>query len=598
VTRANKTIGRAGLKQILTGVSAGALLVSFCAPALATDEDTKAEIRLLKEQLRRLEKKLDAQAAAQKETQREVSTVVKSKGTGMAVGVPAALPATKDPNAPWWPNAFYYKNVTITPGGFFEFAPFYRDHGIGADIATPFALIPYPNNPVAHAPEFRFSSRRSRFILQTDADLDDITHARMYLATDFLSDPQTGTLTQSSSWALRWRELYFKLDRQDFGADYASHFSLGQMYTLVSLNSRGTTPDTFLTPPVIDDQYMPGYTWARQVGLRWSQNFTKDFQVAYGAEQAYTSIPGGTTPGLAWNNTTAPIPFNLVTGVPPYTTTLPAGYIPGAYVIFPVSGSLYMNLNAITFTHVPDQIVKAAWDPDLWGHSVHVEGGGMLRQFEDRTFGGTHDVWGGSGFASVIVQVIPKWLDFQASGISGRGISRYGAANQSIPDVALQWTGGFSPIHERQVMIGLTAHLDKATDVYFFAGGEFAAANWGDYKYPKGLPYVPSNLYAFGFGNPAFVNSGCNFEGTNTVAIAALPAVGGYGLPGACVGQTKDVRQATTGIWHNFYDGPAGKVRVGLQYAYTVRDSFQGIGGAYKGTDNMVFGSFRYYPFN
>ena len=393
MTRKTEINGRSGLKKMLAGVSAGALLVAFCIPALAADDDTKAEIRLLKEQLRRLEKKLDAQAEAQKETQREVSTVVKTKGTGMAAG-PIAGATAKDPNASLWPNAFYFKNVSITPGGFFEFAPFYRDHGMGSDIATPFSLIPYPNNPGAHTPEFRFSSRRSRFILQTDADLDDITHARMYLATDFLSGPQTATLTQSDSWALRWRELYTKIDRQDFGADYASHFSAGQMYTLFSLNSKGTTPDTFLTPPVIDDQYMPGYTWARQVGLRWSQNFTKDFQLAYGAEYAYTSIPGGTTPGLAWNNTTAPIPFNLLSGVPPYTSTFPAGYIPGAYVLYPISGSLYNNLNAVTMTHVPDQIVKAAWDPDLWGHSLHVEGGGILRQFEDRTFGGTHDVWG------------------------------------------------------------------------------------------------------------------------------------------------------------------------------------------------------------
>ena len=178
----------------------------------------------MKEQLHRLEKKLEAQAEAQKETQREVSTVVKTKGTGMAAG-PIAGATAKDPNASLWPNAFYYKNVSITPGGFFEFAPFYRDHCMGADIATPFSLIPYPNNPTSHQGESRFSSRRSRFILQTDADLDDITHARMYLATDFLSDPQTGTLTQSQSWALRWRELYLKVDRQDFGADYATHFS-------------------------------------------------------------------------------------------------------------------------------------------------------------------------------------------------------------------------------------------------------------------------------------------------------------------------------------------------------------------------------------
>ena len=91
------------------------------------------------------------------------------------------------------------------------------------------------------------------------------------------------------------------------------------------------------------------------------------------------------------------------------------------------------------------------------------------------------------------------------------------------------------------------------------------------------------------------MNSGCNFEG----APARSPYLGGaLGTFANCVGQTKDVRQVTTGIWHNFYDGPAGKIRVGAQYSYTVRDSFQGWGGAFKGTENMIFGSFRYYPFN
>ena len=122
------------------------------------------------------------------------------------------------------------------------------------------------------------------------------------------------------------------------------------------------------------------------------------------------------------------------------------------------------------------------------GHPVHIEGGGMLRDFGDRTFGGNHDVWGGSGFAGVVVGIIPKWLDFQASGISGKGISRYGASDQSIPDVAFDWTGGMTPIHERQVMIGLTAHPTPATDVYVFAGGEFASATWNNAIFPKVCP--------------------------------------------------------------------------------------------------------------
>ena len=43
VTRAIQTLRRPGFKNIVTGVSAGALLVALCVPALAADDDTKAE---------------------------------------------------------------------------------------------------------------------------------------------------------------------------------------------------------------------------------------------------------------------------------------------------------------------------------------------------------------------------------------------------------------------------------------------------------------------------------------------------------------------------------------------------------------------------
>jgi hypothetical protein len=164
--------------------------------------------------------------------------------------------------------------------------------------------------------------------------------------------------------------------------------------------------------------------------------------------------------------------------------------------------------------------------------------------------------------------------------VSGNGNGRYGAAQ--INDATFSWTGGAQPIHERQVMVGLTAHVTPQTDVYVFAGGEFASANYTFAKF-AGTPFITAGLYSYGYGNPAYNNIGCNFEGP--------PAL-------TCVGNTKDVRQVTGGFWHNFYDGPAGKVRVGAQYSYTVRDSFDGVGGAYKGTESMFFTSLRYYPFN
>lgn len=562
MSKYSKNYARQGLKGLLAGVSTLAVFTAFCAPAYATDAETKAEIRALKDQLRRLEHRLEAQAQNQRQTDRKVERVERG-GVVAAAGGPQPVGVSKDGDAPW-PSAFYFKAVKITPGGFFEFAALHRDRFIGADLATPFGQIPYMNNPTSHSDETRFTPRRSRFTLQTDADLDQDTHVREYFAADFLSAAQTATLTQSDSFNFRFRELYMKLDRSDYGL----HFSAGQAYSLVGLNSRGTTVDTFLVPPVIDDQYMPGFTWSRQPGVRVSKDLPYNTQIAFGAEAAYVNY---TTPAYAVNGLTAPYPGT--------------GY-PGAYNQLPVSGSLYNSANAVTFNDVPDLVTKASWDPDFAGHAVHFEGGGILRNLNDRTYGGNHDQWAGGAVAGVIVQVIPKWLDFQASGMSGNGIGRYGAA--SLADATFNWQGGPQAIHERQVMVGLTAHVTPQTDVYLFAGGEFAASNYSFATFgSKGNALGLSGNYAFGYGNPAYVNVGCNFEGAAS-----------SGSLTSCVGQTKDVRQVTTGIWHNFYDGPAGKVRVGAQYSYTVKDSFQGVGGAFKATENMIFTSVRYYPFN
>ncbi|QGM47096.1 hypothetical protein [Methylocystis heyeri] len=559
--------GGQGLTKFLAGVSSAAVFAAFCAPALA--DDTKAEIQALKAQLRHLEQKLEAQAQAQKKTQQEVEHVAHAKGQAGVIS--DVHPIGSNGDAPW-PAKFYYKAVTITPGGFFEFATVNRDHYIGADIATPFQNIPYPASGASKNGETRFSPRRSRFTLKTDADLDEVTHATMYLATDFLGAGQTANLNQSDSFNFRFRELYTQVDRKDLGL----HVSAGQAYSLIGLNSRGTEAATFLTPPVIDDQYMPGFTWARQPGVRISKEVTKDIEAAFAIENFQTTYIGVGTDFLGHQGPCLAGATAVVAGA-----TCSGGSLPGLYNVGPVGGSLYNSLNPVTYGSVPDMIGKVAWDPTLFDRTIHVEVGGMLRNFTDRVFWGNHTTWGSNIEAGIIIPIIPKLLDFQFSGVSGLGNGRYGAAQ--INDATFTWSGGAQPIHERQVMVGVTAHPTPATDVYVFAGGEFASKNYTFAAWPKTVFGTVPGVYAYGYGNPAYNNFGCAFEGPTTAT---------------CVGQIKDVRQVTTGFWHNFYDGPAGKIRVGAQYSYTVKDSFTGYSGAYKGTENMFFTSLRYIPFN
>ena len=115
-----------------------------------------------------------------------------------------------------WPTAFYYKAVTITPGGFFEFAALHRDHYIGADIATPFGKIPFlrttnvaramkPASPPAAAAS---SCRPTRISTK-------VTHVKNIWRPTSCRRRKPQLSTQSDSFNFRFRELYVQVDRSE-----------------------------------------------------------------------------------------------------------------------------------------------------------------------------------------------------------------------------------------------------------------------------------------------------------------------------------------------------------------------------------------------
>ena len=63
------------------------------------------------------------------------------------------------------------------------------------------------------------------------------------------------------------------------------------------------------------------------------------------------------------------------------------------------------------------------------------------------------------------------------------------------------------------------------------------------------------------------------------------------------------MEQVTAGFWYKFYQGSFGRAQWGMQYSYTERTSFPGDNallqsvGQAIGRENILFTSFRYYPF-
>jgi hypothetical protein len=519
--------------------------------AARTDAGLEAQVRELRAQVESLQQTLAAQAAAQQSIQAQAQAAQARADESAAAAqaaqarldtevqqIPGAVQSAMA-SAPA-PDKGRMKGITITPGGFLAAETIYRSKNMGADISSSFNSIPYGNSRVGHTSETRFTARQSRLSLLVQGDVNPATHLAMYGEFDFQAGPQTANSNQSNSFSPRIRNLYGTIDWDTYGL----HFLAGQNWSLATTNTKGITPRNESPPPTIDAQYVPGFVWARQPQVRIVKDFDKTVWVAASLENPQTTF------------------FTVGSGAG-------AGTLPSNLTYNTTAGSGFANINTLSLNHIPDVIVKAAYEAPLYGHPVHVEGFGIYRSFYTRLGSTNNNVSGGGFGGGAVVGVVPKVLDLQISGLVGQGIGRYGTSG--LPDVTFDAQGNVRPMHENMVLAGLTLHATKDLDVYVFGGREQAQARI--FSGPTGL--------AYGYGNPLYLNAGCFTEGSSAT----------------CNGNTKEIDQITGGFWHKPYQGKFGKIQWGVQYSYTERKAFEGVGGAPKANENMVFTSFRYYPF-
>ena len=511
------------------------------AAAKHADAGLSAEVRELRAEVESLQQTLAAQAAAQQQIQAQAAAAqARADESAAAAQAAQAMLDTEVQQIPGQvhtaiasappPDSLRMKGIKITPGGFVAAEGIYRSRNEGADISSSFGGIPYGNSKVGHTSELRGTARQSRLSILAQGDVNPATHLAMYGEFDFQAGPQTANSNQSNSYSPRIRHFYGTIDWDTYGL----HFLGGQNWSLVTMNSKGITPRNEVTPPSIDAQYVPGFAWARQPQFRITKDFDKTFWISASVENPQTTFGGSAPAGLTFNT--------------------PAG-------------SGFANSNTLSLNHIPDIVVKAAYEAPFYGHPLHVEAFGLYRDFYSRFGTSNNDVAGGGVGGGAIVSVVPKMLDFQISGLIGQGIGRYGTSG--LPDVTFDSSGNLHAMQENMVLAGLTLHPVPELDVYVFGGREQEKARAFGTTTP------------FGYGNPLFVNTGCFAEGSTAT----------------CTGNTHEVDQITGGCWHRPYVGKFGKVQWGVQYSYTERKAFQGVGGAPKANDNMVFTSFRYYPF-
>ena len=109
-----------------------------------------------------------------------------------------------------------------------------------------------------------------------------------------------------------------------------------------------------------------------------------------------------------------------------------------------------------------------------------------------------------------------------------------------------------------------------------------------------------------GYGAPNGSNGGC-FNSVSGLTANSVAATGATTIAANRTGNTKRVFEIAGGFWDKLHKGSFGEVRVGVQYAYQQRELFQGngtaggtvpaLGFAPKQSDQMVYTSLRYYPF-
>ena len=489
------------------------------------------------------------------------------------------------------PLAIHFKGVTLTPGGFLAGESVYRNRALGADINTPFNSINMPGAGQNAVSEFFGSGRQSRIALLAEGKLADFKMSGYYEA-DFLSAGITSNNNQSNSYGLRQRQVWGQV------ASGSSSLTGGQMWSLLTETKHGLDNRSEALPMTIDPQYTVGFSWARQYGVRFVQNFGNRFWIGASLENPQTTFAArGNAANFALGS-----PGNgsglYNSGITNCTTTTVTGS----------DGTITSVLSSCTpaatysFNATPDFIVKAAGEPGFGHYEVFA----ILSRFRDRIYpcaepasasncngaisalGAYNSSLNVGGFGGNARITLFKQLDIGAHFLTGEGIGRYGSGG--LPDSTVHADGTLAPLRSYQGLATVEWHT-KRLDFYANAGEEYVQRRWQFDPNNPVSPYTP-----VGYGSQFFNVTGCYTEtpppttGTNGFTFGSLSK---------CNSDTKSLVEGTVGFWIKAHSGPHGRLQFGPQYSYVTRYAWTGTNGigfsSPHGIDNMFFTSFRYY---
>src|ERR1700685_290350 len=433
----------------LIGASLAAIVTLSAGPRAVAQQSSEEkqssaemaqEIKALRDQVEALQRRLDAQIEAEQQAKAAADAAAAQAAAAKAATatIPAQVQRAVDPAKPKT-DKIYYKGAQITLGGFLAAEYVYRSRDTSNDISTAYNKSYFQNNSVADTPQTVFTARQTRVSALVQGDPNPQTHLGFYTELDFQGAAQTANSVESNSYNPRLRHLYGTIDWDDMHM----HLLAGQSWSLVTMDGKGIIPGTEIYPPAIGGQYMPGFVWARQPQIRFTQDVDKLFWMALSLENPQTTFYTG-------------------------ANALPAS----VHLTYEQTGTGlgFNSANTLSLNHIPDMVFKMAADPGIGDWVMHVEAYGLYSSFYERLdYDNQTDSGGGVG-AGLRLPLWPRLLDFQVSGLAGKGIGRYGRG--ALPPRTFDPSGNIQPIRELIAMAGLTLHASRRLDVYLFAGQE------------------------------------------------------------------------------------------------------------------------------
>jgi len=547
-----------------------------------------------------------AQQAATDQNTQAVNTLqsavtdLKTNAQSMASTVQADQEATR--KMVEHPDALHFKGITLSPtGSFVAGENVFRTRATGSDIPTPFSSIPFSASDAGQLSEFYMTGRQSRLVLNAVGKIPTAT-LRAYYAMDFLGTGVTSNNNQSNSYVLRQREIWAQ-------AALNNGFTItgGQMWSLVTETKTGLDNGTEMLPATIDPNYQVGFSWERQPGLRLTYKLNPMAVAGISIEQAQTLAPGCSA------STGGYCPINYLAGA--VGTSGGLYNSAGAPGVVAVGGSTGITtaptdaFNAPVTTYAynlaPDMIAKVALDPKF----AHLELWGIARVFRNRIYpnengqtgkalsstvaagsGAYNDATvGGAIGGTARFHLLANKLDAGLKGMYGDGTSRYG--DTQLADLTLRPDAQFALLHNFSAMGFLELNPTPRLNFNLYYGDDYDGRRYFSDGTGTGTE---------GYGSPLLATASCGIEpapGSTVGGGASTGTANGFSPTSAsCSVNTKDVEEGTASLWYDFYKGPMGRVRSGMQYSYIVRNTWSGLGGlAPKGTDNIIETSFRYY---